>query len=163
MTEPLKDRFWAKVKRGPNCWTWTAFTTSDGYGRLWALGVNGYAHRVSWMIHHGAPMPSRMVLHKCDNPRCVRPSHLFLGTQIDNMRDAVAKGRLSPSRNRGEKNGLAKLCEADVRAILKLHRKGRTQRELAERFGVSAATIWYLLDGRTWKHVTGIKRTVTAK
>lgn len=96
--QPLpEERFWSKVERTDTCWIWTASATEYGYGRI-SWEVDGKkrlfrAHQVSWMLHYGTIPFSLSVLHKCDNPPCVRPDHLFLGTQLDNMRDMVFKGR----------------------------------------------------------------------
>lgn len=92
--ERLGDRFWSKVDRSGDCWTWTASRTRHGYGRI-GLGHDRVetAHRVSWMLANG-PIPEGVfVCHRCDNPPCVRPDHLFLGTALDNIRDMIAKGR----------------------------------------------------------------------
>jgi hypothetical protein len=95
---PIKDRFWPKVDRGGSdeCWEWIGSRHPDGYGRIGAGGKHGgtiYAHRASWEIH-GNKIPNGLcVLHHCDNPPCVNPAHLFLGTQADNIKDKVAKGR----------------------------------------------------------------------
>lgn len=91
-----ETRFWSKVALTESCWLWTGATTPFGHGTIW-LGSSGegrgYAHRVSWELAHG-PIPVDVcVLHHCDTPACVRPEHLFLGTQADNMRDMASKGR----------------------------------------------------------------------
>jgi len=92
----LEDRFWARVDRDPDgCWEWTGARWVEGYGRL-SLGPGvgpKKAHRLSWELHYGAIPDGLDVLHRCDNPPCVRPDHLFVGTQADNMRDARAKHR----------------------------------------------------------------------
>lgn len=92
---PREDRFWAKVRRGEqnDCWEWSAGVDNFGYGRLNTRGVVDLAHRLSWELAHG-PIPDGMcVLHRCDNPPCVNPRHLFLGTRDDNVQDMIAKGR----------------------------------------------------------------------
>lgn len=95
----LEAEFWAHVDRTGDCWLWTGKTLKrNGYGYLWhpEEGRTIHAHRVSWLVHHGA-IPDRLhVLHRCDVPVCLNPAHLFLGTQLDNMRDMAAKGRRSP-------------------------------------------------------------------
>lgn len=93
MPRTIEDRFWAKVDRGGECWRWTADCDSSGYGSLKTGHTKVSAHRLSWQLHHGQIPPGQSVLHRCDNPRCVRPDHLFLGTQADNIADMVAKGR----------------------------------------------------------------------
>ena len=88
-----EERFWAKVEKTDWCWIWTGARSQFGYGNLTTNGKQENAHRVSWEIHFG-PIPDGMrVLHACDNPPCVRPFHLFLGTQKDNNRDRETKGR----------------------------------------------------------------------
>lgn len=90
---PLETRFWQRVEKTDGCWRWTGPLHAFGYGLIWRGGNNVGAHRISWEIHVG-PIPDGLfVLHRCDNPPCVRPDHLFLGTQADNIHDMVAKGR----------------------------------------------------------------------
>lgn len=92
------QRFWDKVQVGPGCWEWTASRRGAGYGRFQMGGKGHAAHRISWEMANG-PIPSGMfVCHRCDNPSCVRPDHLFLGTPSDNTRDAYAKGRQTNPR-----------------------------------------------------------------
>jgi hypothetical protein len=82
-----------RTSRGPGCWIWRGYRNAFGYGRVWFRYRRAYPHRVAWELQHG-PIPEGLsVLHRCDNPACVRPSHLRLGTQADNIRDCVAKGR----------------------------------------------------------------------
>ena len=90
----LEERFWSKVERSEGCWVWTRATFPTGYGkfRSWG-GRTEYAHRVAWVLAHGAIPKNGYVLHRCDNPPCVRPDHLFLGTAEDNMHDMIVKGR----------------------------------------------------------------------
>ena len=136
----LEQRFWIKVKKTRNCWLWTGSTVLDGYGVIHD-GKNRGAHRVSWQIHHG-PIPNGMcVLHHCDNPPCVRPEHLFLGTKRDNALDSINKGR--HIRHWW-------LTDDDIRTIRKLHIPYIvTAKMLAKKFRVSDGHISNILCGRT--------------
>ena len=152
---PLAKRFWAKVDKSTNkdCWDWGGAVGINGYGRISrgdGTGKDSFAHRVSWEIHCG-PIPEGMyVLHKCDNPSCVNPAHLFLGTMADNAKDKVRKGRSTF----GEKNINAKLTEKEVIEIRQLYATGEyTHEKLSEQFGVSRVMIGYIVKGRNWKHV----------
>jgi hypothetical protein len=97
-TRPMEERFWEKVRKSDQCWEWIASKTRNGYGFFHRGGRVDRkpirAHRLSWELHNG-PIPDGLwVLHKCDNPCCVRPDHLFIGTRSDNMKDCAAKGRI---------------------------------------------------------------------
>jgi hypothetical protein len=150
---PAQVRFWEKVDMpgGPDdCWPWLAHLEANGYGRFGMAGQMRWAHRASWVLAYG-PIPAGLfVCHHCDNRRCVRPSHLFLGTQADNMRDAAAKGRTT----RGERDGTAKLTEQYVRSIRARYAAGGVlMRELAQEHGVSITTIRFVIRGMRWAHV----------
>jgi len=173
--ELLKARFWAKVKISGGCWEWQANRNPFGYGQIRIEGIPRNSHRVSWELAHGPIPPKMRVLHKCDNPPCVRPDHLFLGTQADNMRDMVAKGRgltaeqqaaIRPAsgdnhysrRNpelvrRGVNHHYAKLDDDKVRAIRNAYVDGVSVPSLAREYVVSEASISNVIKRRTWKHV----------
>lgn len=92
--QAFREHFWARVNRGDGCWLWTGAATEDGYGQVGLNGITRRCTRVAWWLTHGEwPDESLNVCHTCDNPQCVRPDHLFLGTDSDNMRDAIVKGR----------------------------------------------------------------------
>lgn len=160
-TTSLADRFWRKVQKSDGCWIWMGANDGRGYGSIREAGRGSpllKAHRVSWLLHFGDPPRELCVLHRCDNPPCVNPGHLFLGTLSDNSRDAAAKGRLSlqvrPERAcRAERHRSAKLTTSLVRQIRALRAEGWTQCALAERFRVSQAAISLVLLGRTWRSV----------
>lgn len=149
---PLADRLWAKVEKTDTCWLWTG-ALQQGYGRMFYAAADRHprlAHRVAWELTHG-PIPDGMfILHHCDNPRCVRPDHLFLGSQLDNMRDRSAKGRAA--RLRGELQGGAKLTWEKARQIRILYATGDiTQDQLATRFNVGPTAIYDVLRNHTWQ------------
>lgn len=156
-TDPQK-RFWSKVHKSEGCWTWQGTLRPTGYGTVWVPHPwrNVRAHRYSWELHNG-PIPDGLcVCHRCDNPSCVRPDHLFLGTHAENMADMSRKGRTNPppaaSHARGERNH-AKLTEADVIEMRRQRKAGALLRELAERFGVCATTARAICIGKKWAHV----------
>lgn len=151
----IERRFWAKVTKTATCWLWIG--ASNGYGRFNIDGTIEYAHRVSFMLAHGAIPAGMAVCHNCpggDNPLCVNPAHLFLGTQADNNADCRAKGRHSNGvRPRGERHKGAKLNDANVLAIRERRAMGASHNVIAREFGVSRRTIADVLDGRKWTHV----------
>lgn len=138
-------RFWRKVKKGKDdeCWNWIGSIGPDGYGAVY-IGPAGAvrqlkAHRISYVYTNG-PIPDGMcVLHKCDNPSCVNPAHLFLGTRKDNNLDKVQKGR--QPHNQGETNPRAKLTRQGAEEIRKMLDAGYTQTELARMFDIGQAQI----------------------
>lgn len=147
----LAKRFWDKVHKTDGCWEWTASLDRYGYGKFSSeQGQWQRAHRISWQLTHGYIPPKTCVLHRCDNPKCVNPEHLFLGTHADNMRDMYAKDRRRARR--GESHGMARLSQVQVDAIRNLDANGNwTLLELATRFGVSQSTIWSVVNGKTWR------------
>ena len=151
----LEDRFWAKVAKcsQDECWVWTACTCSRmGYGYL-GIGGRGrgniMAHRLSYMLHVGEIADGQCVCHRCDNPLCVNPSHLFLGTRVENQGDMKQKGR-SPA---GERQGSHKLTEASVKKIREVYGSGPTHQDLADAYGVSRSNIGCIVTRQTWRHV----------
>lgn len=140
-----EDRFWPYVAKSDGCWVWTRYCSPTGYGRFaWEGG--SIASRFSWIVTYG-PIPDGLdVLHHCDNPPCVRPDHLFLGTDADNAADKTAKGR--GNNYSGGPRG-RKLTWALVEEI-RAQRYVLSIRELSVKYGVSMATIWNIHDVRTW-------------
>ena len=144
----FEDRFNYQHTKTPTCWLWTVHTHKQGYGKIKKNGVSMLAHRASWEFHNGPIPPGMCVCHKCDNPPCVNPAHLFLGTHADNTADMYSKGRNVPPR--GERNSSAKLTWVKVAEIRKL--KGVvSQRAVAKQFGVTQCTISCIQSGKTWK------------
>ena len=148
------ERFWSKVQKTDECWIWTASRKFDGYGRFWYHGREILAHRFSWKLHNGIIPEGLNVLHKCDNPPCVRPNHLLLGTQYDNIQDKLLKGRYEPLR--GVKHGRSKINEASVEYIRKAYKKGSLQKELALMFNLSQQHISAIINEVYWKHVVPV-------
>jgi len=177
-----EERFWSKVdKRGPDeCWPWKAGKVK-GYGWFWANGKDIQAHRFVYELVVG-PIPNGLnILHKCDNHPCCNPAHLWPGTDLDNARDCIAKGRAvhpcgdhhgththpeSVARGerhgqhthrectaRGERHGSAKLTEANVREIRRLFAEGNTKVAIGRAMGVTATNIGYIVSGKRWQHV----------
>lgn len=135
------------VKGEPDkCWEWPAARTPAGYGRVAIARVVQYAHRLSFVCFVGPIPEGHMVCHRCDNPPCWNPAHLFTGTATDNARDRSQKGR----SQRGEDHYARKLTEDQVREIRASDLSGP---ELARRYGVKFASIYKIRDGRSWAHV----------
>ncbi len=153
----LPDRFWpnvdkngtiARVELGP-CWTWTGPSSKHGYGRINANRRWTWAHRVSWELATGAAPGALDVCHRCDNPPCVRPSHLFLGTARDNAADMVAKGR----NKHGEKAPNARLTAEMVIDIRSRPTSEQECKRLAALYGLGVSTVRNAAKGRSWRHL----------
>lgn len=161
ITDPLV-RFWKFVEKTESgCWIWTG-KRDKGYGKFWYQGQNVTASRFSYEQFVGPIPEGHHVLHRCDNPPCIRPEHLFTGTQGDNVKDAMQKGRWAYSygTSLGEAHGLSKLTNEQVREIRKLyqpghapHRSPTSARSLAKVFHVSKSTILMIVKRRGWTHL----------
>jgi len=153
----IEERFWKKVVKREGCWSWIGSTDGNGYGQINEGGRGRLlkAHRVSYQIAFGPISDEIDVLHRCDNPNCTNPEHLFLGTHTDNMRDMWAKGRgRSPGdKLRGSKNGNSRLTEKQVLKIRNDHAKGESSRALGRRFGVSKTLILFIVKRSVWTHI----------
>lgn len=149
---PIEIRFWEYVRKTRGCWKWVGAKRSKGYGAIGESGRGGgtrLAHRVSWTIHYG-PIPNGMsVLHKCDNPECTNPKHLFLGTIKDNATDMKNKGRST----HGEKHPNARLTEAQVIRIRELSKTNMLQSEIAKVVGTTRKNVSQIATGHRWKRV----------
>lgn len=145
-------RFENKVNyAGKNeCWEWIGCIGNHGYGETTVSRKKALTHRVSWSIYRGEIPAGMQILHHCDNPPCVNPRHLFLGTQSDNMKDMTIKGR----RANGAKNGNSKINELDVVNIRMLGRTGRLkQKTIGKMYRLSSQQISHILAVRRWKHI----------
>jgi HNH endonuclease len=160
---PVLDRIWAKVdKNGPTpshrpelgpCWIWTG-QIHEGYGRIRINKRAHTAHRVLWALLFGEPSDDICVCHKCDNPQCMRPEHMFLGTRADNNADRESKGRYRPHGQAGEAHHAAKLTDDKVREIRALVADGSLKKSaIARRFGVSPGTVSNIISRLGWSHV----------
>lgn len=161
------ERFWAKVsRRGPDeCWPWLGSQMAGGYGQMKYKQRNRRSHVIAYEFVNGAVPEGLFVCHACDNPICCNPAHLWLGTAQDNSTDMVRKGRnpkgdlhysrLQPERlARGERNNHAKLTAEQVMEIRSTYKRGVASTVvLAKQYGVSQASIWYIVKRRTWTHV----------
>jgi hypothetical protein len=146
-----EQRYWAKVDRrgGDECWEWTAYCNRSGYGCFGIDGSSVLAHRYGFELANGEIDEDLCVLHRCDNPKCQNPAHLFLGTRVDNAADRDAKGRQA----RGERQGSAVLTEDLVREANRLYRGGMSIPKIAERLGVKKGTLGSVRKGLSWSHL----------
>lgn len=136
------------------CWNCTSHRLdSNGYPQAMREGKRELIHRLFYRQYIGEIPQGLCVLHRCDNPRCINPDHLFVGTHKDNTMDSARKGRHKAPLLRGEEHGGSKLTEEAARSIVRLSRQGVYQRDMARMFGVSPSTISMIVIGKTWKHI----------
>lgn len=152
-TRSTEQDFWSRLKKAENgCLEFCGCRSSDGYGRLIFQGRKISAHRLAYELAVGQIPEGMAVCHKCDNPACANPDHLFLGTQLENIADRVRKGR--DGDHRGTANGRSKLKECDAIRIRQLHASGEfTKAEIAKQYGVSDVLVGLVVRNRIWTHV----------
>lgn len=143
--KPPEERFWKQVKKGDGCWIWTAARNNKGYGRFGVIPGKGIqAHRYSFELHKGEIKDGLFVLHKCDNPACVNPDHLFVGTNQDNRDDMCNKGRQSSK--------LTKMNKEKILKIRSLNGK-MNNTKIAAKFGTTKEYIGEIMRRKVWKHI----------
>lgn len=156
VSEDFRQSFWDQVQRGAGCWEWQGSMHRTGYGRVRLPGNRAHyrAHRVAFALAYDRDPGPLLVCHQCDNPKCCRPDHLFLGTDADNTADMVAKGRHKQPYSAGAKNGNAKMTEAEARRAIRALMEGKSNKAIAAVAGVSHAMISRIRVGRAWRSLS---------
>ncbi|MEX3914829.1 HNH endonuclease signature motif containing protein [Paraburkholderia sp. BR10872] len=150
LAKRIEDRCEKITETG--CWIWMFYTNSDGYGKIWWDGKSNSSHRTSYLSFVG-PIPSGLlVCHRCDIPECCNPHHLFLGTDLENTRDKIKKGRFrAGTPQRGEQNVTARWTDEQILAI---RADTDSQRVIAKKYGTSQGAISQIKNGKIWAHVS---------
>jgi hypothetical protein len=150
MTAIQIAHFWSRVQvtLPYKCWHWKGVKSPKGYGHLVVGGSKTMAHRVAYMLVNGEIPDGDIIRHTCDNPSCCNPKHLLTGSNADNMRDMVVRGRSAS----GTKNAQTKINEADA-LYIKTNPENLSGKALAEKFGLASSTISYIRNGRSWKYL----------
>lgn len=144
---PIEKRFWKYVKKTSNCWNWIGGINKFGYGRIALKPKVLLVHRFSYELHKGNIPYDRYVLHSCDNPKCVNPAHLYLGTYKDNSRDMYSRGRAVLGENRSQ----AKLKNDQAKEIRELYKTGNySHRGLASKYNISSAAVFNIIHNKTY-------------
>ncbi len=140
--------FWQRVKKSEGCWEWQGCSDDEGYGLIRINKLNILTHRFAFTVANKR-VPKLDVLHTCDNPKCVKPAHLWEGTRGENNTDRASKGRSAI----GEKHGCAKLSGTDVLTIKERIRQGESLKQISEDYPVNVAAISKIATGRTWSFI----------
>jgi hypothetical protein len=149
LDERVVKRFWVKVRKGAGCWNFSAARSRFGYGQFALDGKIVPAHRVAWMLEMGPIARGLFIMHRCDNPSCVRPKHLRLATAQENQTDKALKGRSTY----GAKNPNSKLTEAQVHTIDRLKARGWFHRQIAEKMGLNRSHVECITRRKYWRHL----------
>ncbi len=146
----FEQNFWSKIKKTEGCWIWIAGRDKNGYGKITRNKRDLRAHRAMWELKNGEIPEGLLVCHSCDNPSCVNPGHLFIGTVAENNKDKHDKGR----HLYGAMCHKAKITDEIAREIYRRSKSGEVQARIAEEYGVVHQTVSMIATGATWKHVT---------
>lgn len=150
LSDSDSKRLWENVRKMDSCWVWTGARTKDGYGKMKAIDKVYSVHRLSWMIHKGKIPAGMNVLHRCDNPPCINPDHLWIGTTKDNVADKVAKKR----HGFGMGNPPAKLNDSQVLEIREVYSKSHPSiSSTARKYKISRCVIYGIINGKLWRHL----------
>jgi hypothetical protein len=156
----LAPRFWGRVSKSEGCWLWQgAISKTSPYGVCRYQGKQTTAHRVAFLLNGGVILDGQEVCQTCDNPRCMRPDHLFAGTHLENIRDCINKGRAARGKalnhppQDGENNHASKLTAEKVLLIRKLFAEGKGLLELSKMFDTTKANVWCIVRHKSWQNI----------